>query len=99
MINLQDEQLLSFTEAVGHLPSGVSPVQSTWWRWFKQGVSGVKLETVKIGGRRFTSLAALQRFIESTSLDRDRSLPAARSVKQRERGLVRAQAELSRLGI
>jgi hypothetical protein len=32
-------------------------------RWADTGVDGVVLETVKVGGRRFTSLEAIERFL------------------------------------
>lgn len=40
------------------------PHVSTCWRWWRHGIRGVKLETVVIGGRRYTSREALQRFFQ-----------------------------------
>ena len=34
----------------------------TIWRWATQGVRGVTLETIRLGGRYLTSLAAVERF-------------------------------------
>lgn len=34
------------------------------WRWVHKGVNGVRLETVRIGGRQFSTEAALTRFFE-----------------------------------
>ena len=46
------------------------PNVSTVWRWAQRGVCGVTLETVLIGGRRYTSRVALQSFVErSTAAD------------------------------
>jgi hypothetical protein len=45
----------------------------TAWRWAKQGLAGVKLETIRIGSCRFTSIAALTRFFER--VDAARSIP------------------------
>jgi len=47
------------------------PHLSTLWRWYRRGVRGVRLETVVVGGRRFTSRAAIERFIERTTVARD----------------------------
>jgi hypothetical protein len=39
----------------------------TLWRWATRGVRGVKLETLLIGGIRYTSAESLQRFYERTT--------------------------------
>lgn len=65
-IDLQGECLLSLAEAAKKLPG--RPHISTVHRWRQRGVRGIKLETVLIGGRRFTSDAALAEFVRSTTL-------------------------------
>ena len=60
-----DEELLSPAEAARLIPKRRVP--STIWRWYRHGVRGVQLETVVIGGRRYTSREALQRFIRRTT--------------------------------
>lgn len=65
MINIQTEQLRSLTDAARLLPRRPHP--STLWRWWKRGVKGVKLETVVVGGIRYTSVEAMQRFAERLS--------------------------------
>jgi hypothetical protein len=65
MIDIQTEQLRSLTDASRLIPS--KPHPSTLWRWWKRGIRGVKLETVVIGGARYTSVEALQRFADRLS--------------------------------
>jgi hypothetical protein len=40
---------------------------STVFRWCQRGVRGVRLETLRVGGTRCTSEAALRRFFERLS--------------------------------
>ncbi len=61
MIDVMAEQLRTFAQASKLLPD--RPNVSTFWRWHRHGVKGVQLETVVIGGRRYTSVEALQRFV------------------------------------
>ncbi len=74
-IDLDNEPLLNFTQAAELLPVGSRPSSSTWWRWHRYGIGGVKLETVVVGGARLTTKAALERFIVASSAAKD----AARS--------------------
>jgi Protein of unknown function (DUF1580) len=69
-IDLYEETLVSLAEAVCLLP-GRRPHSSTLWRWYRRGVHGVRLETVVVGGRRFTSRAAIERFIQRTTAARN----------------------------
>lgn len=68
-IDLSQEALIRLTEAVQFLPG--QPHVSTLWRWCHRGVLGVRLETIVGGGRRYTSKAAIGRFIERTTAARD----------------------------
>ena len=36
---------------------------STVWRWTMRGLKGIRLETFTVGGRRYTSREAFDRFI------------------------------------
>lgn len=61
-------------------------------RWMRHGVRGVRLESILIGNRRFTSEEAIQRFVERTNVVRDasgnpRRSPAELAVKKLELGL------------
>lgn len=67
MIDYNKEELIPLTQAPEHLPWGRQgrPVHvSTVWRWVYRGVGGVKLESIKIGGTRYTSREALRRFLD-----------------------------------
>jgi hypothetical protein len=47
--------------------SGRTPHAATIHRWVKRGVRGIKLETVILGGLRFTSVEAVHRFMDRTT--------------------------------
>jgi hypothetical protein len=64
-IQLNSESLLSLSEAAASLPG--RPHLSTLHRWRLRGVRGIRLETCLVGGARYTSREALQRFVESTT--------------------------------
>jgi len=97
-INAQTEQLLSLTEATSVIPGG--PHISTLHRWRTRGVRGVFLETCMVGGRRFTSREAIDRFLTATahsappSDNRDTPLSASKQVE-----LNRISRELEKEGI
>ena len=78
MIDLQAETVLSLSEATGHLPrrrAGKRPHVATLYRWASEGVQGVKLDTLRVGGTLCTSLEALQRFCEQcTKVAHDHAL-------------------------
>ena len=64
MIDVHDvhgESLVPINDASEITPG--RPHLATVYRWFTKGVrGGIKLETVLVGGRRFTSREAIQRF-------------------------------------
>ena len=63
MIDTSTETLLLPAQAAQAAPS--RPHAATIVRWMLTGVAGgLKLESVKVGGRRYTSREALERFIE-----------------------------------
>lgn len=63
-INLQEEVLISLADAAKELPAfnGKRVHTSTLWRWCIEGVRGIRLEHVRVGGRICTSVEALSRF-------------------------------------
>ncbi len=71
----------------------------TTWRWAQRGVRGVKIETFAIGGRRYTTTEAFQRFVEATTAAAQGVTPAARTNRQREAAIAKAEAELDMLGV
>ena len=68
-LDLSQEHLVTLTEAGRIIPG--SPHFSTLWRWYQRGIRGARLETVIVGGRRFTSHEAIARFIARTTAARD----------------------------
>ena len=88
MIDLQNETVIPLTEACKHLPhrDGRPVHASTIFRWALQGLRGIKLESIKIGGSRCTSLQALARFAERLSREESsQPLPARRSEQRARR--------------
>ncbi|NLX98218.1 MAG: DUF1580 domain-containing protein [Rhodopirellula sp.] len=72
------EQLLALGQAMHELPNRPSP--STAWRWYRKGIRGVRLETVVVGGRRYTSREALDRFLSAVTSAAD-----SEPIRRRER--------------
>ncbi len=68
MIDINNETLISLTEAARTLPSrhpGKRLHVSTIWRWVTYGCKGIRLETCRIGGSVFTSREAIARFSQA----------------------------------
>jgi hypothetical protein len=67
--DLREDQPLSIRDAaelLGKL-TGQKPHVSTLWRWCLKGCKGAKLESICIGGKRFVTATAIERFIEASS--------------------------------
>ena len=102
MIDLQHEQPLTLSAAAREVPnrtSGRGVSVSTPWRWALRGIRGVRLETIFIGGIRYTSREALQRFFAATTAAANGESIPSRTVNQRERAVADAAAELEAAGI
>jgi len=67
MIDTDKEHLKPLSRASADVPG--NPHCSTLIRWALRGVRGIKLESVVVGGRRFTSVEAIRRFIQRLSGD------------------------------
>ena len=93
-IDISATTYFTFAEAAKRLPG--RPHISTWHRWRTRGVHGVKLATVKIGGRRMVAADDLQRFIEAVTCAADGQPTPIRTAKQRERAIEAAERELDR---
>ena len=65
MIDIETEDLVLLKNLAEHLPkrNGRPVATSTLWRWSSTGVKGVQLETVLVGGQRYSSLEAFRRFV------------------------------------
>ena len=67
MIDMNDEDLISLAEAANRLPRcrrGKKISLATLYRWSSSGCRGVRLETLRVGRARATSMGAIQRFCE-----------------------------------
>lgn len=96
-IDIDRERLLTISAAAKSLPH--RPHVATVWRWVQSGCRGTKLETILIGGRRYTSEEALQRFIERTTAAANGETIPTRTAKQREKAIAAAERELAAAGI
>src|SRR5688572_3115854 len=98
------ENLFPLNRVGAHLPLGRNgrPVSGvTAWRWAKQGLAGVRLETVRIGACRFTSMAALTRFFQQVDAargGRPAASPGPRTAGQRQRASEEAHRRLAAKG-
>lgn len=91
------EELMLVTKAIQILPFRTHP--STLIRWSKRGVGGVKLETVRVGGRRLVSRRALMDFINTLTKAVDGDVASAPTQSTRRRSIDAAERELeSRIG-
>ena len=82
-IDISREQIISLVEAAGQYPG--RPHISTIFRWGDRGVCGVRLETVRCGGRRCTSHEALDRFTQRVTAAADGQSIESRSTTPRQR--------------
>lgn len=97
MIDLQTETIISVTEAPKHIPG--RPSVATIWRWVLNGTRAGKLDSILIGGRRFTSVEAIQRFADLSTAVADGQPAPARTTRQREKAVRAAERELQEAGI
>ncbi len=65
MGNILDEDWIPFAKGIRSLPG--RPHISTGYRILSKGTRGVFLETILVGGRRYTSRQALRRFVEAVT--------------------------------
>ena len=79
MIDLKKELLITFNRGADFLPEEMRPDYATWWRWSSRGYRGIKLETVRVGKRRLTSVEAMQRFVAAITALADGPTPPAKS--------------------
>jgi hypothetical protein len=88
------ERPITFNEAGRFLPEDYRPSCATWWRWWRKGVKGIRLRTLVIGGRRYTTPAAVQDFITQVTAASNGDRPPARTPRQRQRAIEAAEREL-----
>ncbi len=65
MLDSPNEELIPLSEASNHLPRrhGKKVHYSTLYRWITKGARGRVLESRTVGGVRYTSVEALNRFV------------------------------------
>ena len=103
MIDINTEDL----EPLKKAPFPGRPHYSTRWRWATRGVGAgdgerIVLETAVIGGVRYTSKQARQRFAERATQARNAGVsPSAprQTTREREAAIKRAEAQLADAGI
>lgn len=96
-INTEIEAVIPFSDARTSFPGGKRLSLATLHRWRLHGVRGVRLETILIGGLRYTSSEAITRFIAAQNADESPTPPV--SPAQRTRQAKAAQSELAKAGI
>lgn len=99
MIDINRDEIIPLDELLDELPD--PPARTTRWRWCESGIGGVRLETVKIGRRRYTSRAAFQRFVNTLSGANAGEMPAPlpehREAAAKKRRLAQADRRLAEL--
>lgn len=95
------EKLFPLREAPDHLPrrSGRKCHLASVYRWVKGGLSGVRLETLYIGGTQYTSEEALGRFFQRVTEAKSGLPSAPASSKRSNAAHERAMRELQEAGI
>jgi len=94
-IEMADEVLISFHDATRAFP-GRAIRKGTLYRWWRKGVRGVRLETILVGGQRYTSREAIERFLLAQNAPAQN---AGRSAAQRTRQSLAARNQLEQLGL
>jgi hypothetical protein len=69
-----------------------NPSPATLWRWAFRGVDGVKLQSFKIGGRRYTTAEALDRFVACLNGPRAANEPPVSSLREQQKDLASRRA-------
>lgn len=97
MIDLRTESLIRLEDVRQHIPSGRRGKQlskSVPFRWASKGVKGIVLETVKVGGARYTTLDALHRFIQHINAPTPPTSEATRPLPSKQ-----VEKELAKRGL
>ena len=95
-IDIQSETVVGLGEGCRAFPPhGIA--DATMARYIQKGIKGVKLETFKSGGRRYTSKEAICRFIAAQNPDEQ--TVAAITGSQRRRQSEAARQALQEAGI
>jgi len=100
-IDALNEELLTFGQAARRArPKDSRPAApSTIWRWHSKGIAGVRLETVCLGGTRYTSSEALQRFFDAVTQARDEQCSTEDTPSESRTRSQRTARRLQELGL
>jgi hypothetical protein len=72
---------------------------STVWRWTSRGVRQIRLETFSVGGRRWTTEEAFERFVAATTaLAVPQASPSAQPSRSRNAAVRAADKRLAAAG-
>lgn len=98
MIQTSSENLLELSKVPQHLEklAGKRPHIASIYRWTKHGIAGIRLETLIIGGTRFTSEQALDRFFQESTKAKEKQNQPKESADSRRRAI---EAQADQLGI
>ena len=97
-IDFETERCIPIGEAPKNIPG--RPSLASVYRWMTDGVrGGVRLESLVVGGQRFTSIEAIGRFIARTTRNSPGAPVPRPTSRQREAAIRRAERELERAGI
>lgn len=86
LTQLEYERPISLTDACKYLGdiTGKRPAVTTVWRWCLKGCRGVRLESVCIGGRRYVTIPAIERFIHRSNQPAEPAAPPAATLSKTE---------------
>ena len=94
----QSEDLVAWRHAAESIPG--APHISTLHRWRLRGVRGHRLESILVGGSRYTSRQAIARFIDACNAPAPDTAQPTFTTVQRQKMSDAARSELaSRFGI
>lgn len=106
MIDIQAEQVFALSEGPNRLEverrGGKRIHRATFFRWARNGIRGVRLETIRVGGSLCTSAEALARFFARLSDESPGQGTPARVApppRERSRQIARTDRELDALGV
>ncbi len=91
MYHVLQEQSLSPAEAAKIIPG--RPHRNTIQRWMTRGYDGVVLRSFRLGGKRFTTVEAVEEFVAALSAKDTLGRKPVSSAHSE------AEAELDRLGV
>lgn len=96
-MSIESETLIPFQQARNEFPGRKRVGNATLHRWRLQGVRGAVLETLVVGGQRFTSREAIRRFVEAQN--QPQAADSGITAEQRQARSAAARASLASRGI